>query len=55
MDLVSQILLYSVQYSFSLIPAAAAAEFHNGTERQERQVSTIFILADFAAAAAEIS
>jgi hypothetical protein len=31
---VFQILLYSVQYSFSRIPAAAAAEFHNGTESQ---------------------
>jgi hypothetical protein len=31
---VFQILLYSVQYSFSRIPAAAAAEFHNGTQSQ---------------------
>jgi hypothetical protein len=33
---VFQILLYSVQYSFWRIPAAAAAEFHNGTQSQVR-------------------
>jgi hypothetical protein len=37
---VFQILLYSVQYSFSRIPAAAAAEFHNGTQSQVRSAGS---------------